>query len=410
MKIVVDRQLLDGIQKVIAPNVTCIPLEEYALENHRPFVDGFIIRSVTRIDKETYPEWIDSPPSFVITATAGIDHIDTEWLTALGIHWRHCPGANAHAVAEYVIASVLWMSQGSFQGSLGIVGVGATGQAVESLAKELGWDVVLYDPPRARAAQDFGREMQPAGPFRSSTMDDIMACDAVTFHVPRVIGSEDATMPLWSHEELQNAKTFWIIQASRGGTIDEDALYHWAKRGGQLACDVWHGEPSIRLDLLEAATLATPHIAGYSIQSRLNVFAQVTKHLESLGVPVQVPKQANQAGEVSPVTLSDDVTSAKELIEAIHPWMARSAVFKAAMLEGHSHPLGQSQYDDQFHDGPFAENDGPFTEAKPHHREGLFKQWRTQTPLRTEFRRIYASEPLHTTYPWLMKIGVQKAS
>jgi erythronate-4-phosphate dehydrogenase len=392
MKIVVDRQLLDGIQKVIAPGVTCIDLDEYSLDSSRSRVDGFIIRSVTKVQKETYPEWIDSPPSFVITATAGIDHIDTEWLTALGVKWRHCPGANAHSVAEYVIASLLWMTHGAFQGSLGIVGVGATGQAVESLAHALGWSVVLYDPPRERTARSLGKETQQAKPFRSAKKEDMMACDAVTFHVPRIMSGEDATYPLWSHEELTNANASWIIQASRGGTIDENALYHWAKSGGQLACDVWDGEPSMRQDLLEASTLATPHIAGYSVQSRIKAFAQVTTHLESLGVPLQISKQA-LLGEEDPVmTLSDTITSARELIETIHPWMAFSSTFKTELLEN----------------TPPQEN--PSTHAQQMHQEGLFKKWRTQTPLRVEFARCSATTKLHQAFPWLRKVGVQTAS
>lgn len=379
MKIVVDRQLLGGIQQVIAPYVTCIPLDEYKLDSSPYEVDGFIIRSITKVQKEAFPKWVDSPPGFVITATAGVDHIDTAWLSSLGIQWRHCPGANARAVAEYVIAALLWMTHGTFQGSLGIVGAGATGQAVESMAQALGWSVILYDPPRERAENGFDKETPSANPFQSAEIDDLMSCDALTFHVPRIVSGENATYPLWSDDELRQAKASWIIQASRGGTVDEDALCHWANSGGHLACDVWDGEPRVRQDLLEVSTLATPHIAGYSVQSREQTFAQLATHLESLGVSVQRSKQA-LSGEPDPsITLSDTITSARELIETIHPWMSLSSSFKAELLS-------------------------------QNHNEDLFKKWRTRTPLRTEFAKFSGSSTLHPFFPWLFKLGVQKAS
>lgn len=392
MKIVVDRQLLDGIQKVIAPKVECIPLDDYSLDPSPPEVDGLVIRSVTKVQKETFPKWVHKPPSFVITATAGIDHLDVEWLNSLGIEWRHCPGANAHSVAEYVIASLLWMSQGAFPGTLGIIGVGATGQAVESLAQALDWPVVLFDPPRERAEKGLDGSVKGANPFQSAKVEDIMACDAVTIHVPRIMSGEDATYPLWGYEELQKAKASWIIQASRGGTIDENALSDWAKSGGQLACDVWDGEPSIRQDLLNASTLATPHIAGYSVQSRHQAFIQAAKHLESFGVPVQDSTPALSGEAKAKMTLSDDLTTSQKLIESIHPWMALSSMFKMELLNSYS------------------QAEDPSAQANPRHQKELFKKWRTQTPLREEFSRYNASNELQKAFPWLMKVGVQTAS
>jgi erythronate-4-phosphate dehydrogenase len=382
MKIVVDRQLLESIQPRVDSSVEWMSLDDYDRNPGSHTVDGFILRSITKVREHTYPTWVDTPPSFVITATAGLDHLDTQWLESLGIQWRHCPGANARAVAEYVVAALLWMTQGDFTGSLGIVGVGATGQAVEKLALDLGWQVVPYDPPRERREASLETSTVDSGRFISASMEELMKCDAATFHVPRVETGQDPTYPLWGQEELFASNASWIIQASRGGIIEEGALYDWATKGGKLACDVWEGEPLVNQPLLEASTIATPHIAGYSYQARSKAITQVLHHLASFGIPCTNTPTLEGKSCLAEV---DSYSTCSELVEILHPWMGHAEPFKKELLETYL-------------------NQGDRVRQKE-----VFRQWRTQTPLRTEFSEWMVRASDHQTFPWLTPLGVQIA-
>lgn len=379
MKIVVDRQLLESIQPWVDSSVEWMSLDDYDRNPGSHTVDGFILRSVTKVRENTYPTWVNAPPSFVITATAGFDHLDTQWLESLGVQWRHCPGANARAVAEYVIAALLWMTQGDFKGSLGIVGVGATGQAVEKLALDLGWQVVPYDPPRERNEASLGTNLTDQDRFTSASLEELMKCDAVTFHVPRVETGQDSTYPLWGQNELSVSNASWIIQASRGGIIEEVALYDWAIKGGKLACDVWEGEPLVNQRLLEASTIATPHIAGYSTQARIKAIIQVLNHLASFGV--SFTDTPTLQGE-STIAKVDPYLTNREILETLHPWMGHAATFKKELLEA-------------------------MTDGNRTLQEKVFSQWRGMTPLRLEFSEWTVQTSDHRKFPWLTPLGVQ---
>ncbi len=382
MKIVVDRQLLESIQPWVDSSVEWLTLDDYDRNPGSHTVDGFILRSVTKVSEHTYPSWVDVPPSFVLTATAGFDHLDTLWLESLGVQWRHCPGANARAVAEYVVAALLWMTQGDFKGSLGIVGVGATGQAVEKLALDLGWHVVPFDPPRERHEASLETSEVDSGRFISASLEDLMKCDAVTFHVPRVETGQDPTYPLWGQEELFASNASWIIQASRGGIIEEGALYNWAKKGGKLACDVWEGEPLVNQHLLEASTIATPHIAGYSYQARSKAITQVLYHLASFGIPYT--NTPSLEGELC-IPEVDHYSTSKELLELLHPWMSHADSFKKELLDAYLNQADRAR------------------------QKEIFRQWRAQTPLRAEFSEWMVRASDHKTFPWLTPLGVQIA-
>ena len=107
-----------------------------------------LVRSVTKVNRELLE---NSHVEFVGTATAGLDHIDMEYLQSQRIGFASAQGGNANSVAEYVVTALLSVAkqQGMELGgkTIGIVGVGNIGQAVKLKAESLGMTVILNDPP-----------------------------------------------------------------------------------------------------------------------------------------------------------------------------------------------------------------------------------------------------------------------
>jgi erythronate-4-phosphate dehydrogenase len=209
---------------------------------------------------------------FVGTATIGTDHVDTRWLSSRGIGFASAPGCNANSVCEYVVAALLEL--GSRCGfalratTLGIVGVGHIGSLVARAAAALGMRVLLNDPPLARATGDPGY----------LPLDALMEADVITLHVPLTREGEDPTYHFFDARRLAAMREGSIlVNASRGAVVESGALKS-ALTTGRLratALDVWEGEPAIDGDLLLRTTLGTPHIAGYSLDGKVNAVSMI---------------------------------------------------------------------------------------------------------------------------------------
>ncbi len=222
-----------------------------------------LVRSETRVDANLLE---GSRVEFVGTATIGTDHVDQAYLQLCGIGFAAAPGSNARSVAEYVLAALLELAveRGeSLEGrSLGVVGVGHIGSLVASMGRLLGMQVLLNDPPRARA--EGGGEFRP--------LEDVLDSDFVTLHVPLEREGRDATLHLIDGHRLSRMPPeSTLINTSRGPVTDNQALLAALERGrpGCAVLDVWEGEPSISLPLVRAVRLGTPHIAGYSRDGKL---------------------------------------------------------------------------------------------------------------------------------------------
>jgi len=149
--------------------------------------DALLVRSITPVDQELLE---NSPVRFVATATIGTDHIDQPYLKNRGISFASAAGSNANSVVEYVLTalSVLakkhqWHLEGK---TLGIIGVGNIGSLLEKKAQALGLKVFLNDPPLARQTGD----------NRFVNLDEALACDIISCHVPLTQTGEDATYHL----------------------------------------------------------------------------------------------------------------------------------------------------------------------------------------------------------------------
>lgn len=223
--------------------------------------DALIVRTRTKVNEALLG---GSKVRFVATATIGTDHIDMEWCRTSGITVANAPGCNAPGVAQYVLAAV--MEQGYDMGpqtTIGIVGVGHVGRIVEQWARNLGLNVLLCDPPRARREGSDG----------FTDLDEIARrADVVTFHTPLTESGPDATYHLISEKFLSAcARKPLIINAARGAVADTAALIRAVEDGRicRPVIDCWEGEPKISDRLLRLAAVATPHIAGYSFEGKV---------------------------------------------------------------------------------------------------------------------------------------------
>ncbi|OAI48792.1 hypothetical protein AYO45_04025 [Gammaproteobacteria bacterium SCGC AG-212-F23] len=221
--------------------------------------DVLLVRTVTRVDKHLLH---DTSVRFVGSTTVGEDHLDTEWLKSQGIAWSIAKGCNTTAVVEYVICVIAALQkQGLLNSSglrAGVIGVGEIGSRVVKILRALGFTVIMHDPLRA-AEQN----------FISTPLEQFADLDLISLHVPLTEKTVFPTYHLMDEKFLRRQKKKTVmINTSRGAVLDTNA---WLNAGKHLiGCfDVWENEPNISADMLASAHLATPHIAGYSVQSKL---------------------------------------------------------------------------------------------------------------------------------------------
>jgi erythronate-4-phosphate dehydrogenase len=222
--------------------------------------DALFVRSVTRVDSALLH---NTPIKFVGSVATGIDHLDTQWLTQAGIRWYAARGFNAVAVMEYVVAVVAALQKSARLPlkslRAGVMGVGTIGKLVVEKLTLLGFDVIQCDPLRARDESS----------FNSVTIADFHDLDLVTIHTPLTRHGEYPTYHLIGQEFLQRQqKNCVLINTARGAVIDFQALKKWGENLS-WCLDVWENEPLIDVEVLQRANIATPHIAGYSVQSKL---------------------------------------------------------------------------------------------------------------------------------------------
>ncbi len=226
--------------------------------------DALIVRTRTRCNEALLG---GSKVKCVVTATIGYEHLDVDYLESHHIHWTNCPGCNATSVAQYIRNSLIVLKRAGLYNpsasTLGIVGVGHVGKAVQQAVEKMAGRILLNDPPRQR---------QEGGAFVS--LEEIeRSCDVITFHTPLTTGGEHPTWHLADENFFRRlCHRPVIINAARGGVVDNAAWIEALDRGavGAAVIDTWENEPDISLPLLEKAFIATPHIAGYSADGKAN--------------------------------------------------------------------------------------------------------------------------------------------
>lgn len=212
---------------------------------------------------------------------SGIDNIDIEAASRLGIKICKTEGANARGVAELTIALILalarsitfhdsrmkagiWERKRGFElegKTLGLIGCGQIGKIVAIIALGFGMNVLAY-----RRHPDFS--FKPSESFKYTEMDDLLKkSDIITLHRP---ASADGS-PIITSDTINRMKIgVLIINTSRASLVDEDALLNALNEGkiGGYGLDVYNEEPPGDWKLIKHPhVISTPHIGGYTVES-----------------------------------------------------------------------------------------------------------------------------------------------
>jgi (S)-sulfolactate dehydrogenase len=259
--------------------------------------DALIVRNRTQVDTALLA---DGPILRVVGRLGvGLDNIDVGACTARGIEVIPATGANALAVAEYVICTVMILLRGAYLATgavaggrwprgplsegretagktLGLVGFGGIGRLTARLAQGLGMKVLAADPA-IRGDAPVWREAGVA--YRG--LDDLLAeSDVVSLHVPLL----RETRHLISAGRIARMKRGAVlVNTSRGGVVDELALADALKSGhlGGAALDVFESEPLPAASALGGVPnlILTPHIAGVTRESNARVSALIAERV-----------------------------------------------------------------------------------------------------------------------------------
>ncbi|AKC31984.1 DUF3410 domain-containing protein [Candidatus Pantoea carbekii] len=232
--------------------------------------DALIVRSTTRVTASLLTE---TQVKFLGTTTSGIDHVDTVALADMGIKFSSAPGCNATAVVEYIFSALLTLAErDNFKlcdRTVGIVGVGNIGSCLYKRLKFLGVKTILCDPLRANRGDKEN--------FYS--LDQLIAqVDILTCHVPLFTKGPYKSWHLADVSLLMGLKPYTIIiNTCRGSVIDNAALLQVLsiRKDISVVLDVWEFEPNLCRDLLKKVDLATPHIAGHTLEGKARGTVQV---------------------------------------------------------------------------------------------------------------------------------------
>ena len=253
-----------------------------------PFIapfDGLIVRSETQVDADVLAA--GKKLQIVVRAGVGVDNINTEAATKLGVLVANAPTANTIAAAEHTMALMLAMARhvhkahasmkagewarNKFMGvelrgkTLGVIGLGKVGSEVVRRSKSFEMRVIAFDPFVSKEyAARLGVEL--------GTMDDLLTqSDFLTVHVPLTAD----TSTLIGKTELAKMKpTARVLNVARGGIIDEQAVYE-AVESGKLAgagIDVFTKEPAKDNIVVKSdKILVTPHLGASTAEAQTNV-------------------------------------------------------------------------------------------------------------------------------------------
>ena len=259
MKVVVDKDIknfidlvneLDGLQDIKFTYATSKEINNDLLID----ADVLFIRSTTKIDKKLLE---NSSVKLIGSATAGIDHIDIDYLESSQIRWFYSPGCNSSSVVHYVLSSIGYLNKINVLNEdsiLGIIGCGNVGAKLRLILNKLKIKNMICDPYK-----DFDY---------LSSMEEVSQCEVISLHTPLTFSDKYATHNMIDKYFLATSKVETIINTSRGSIVNEKDLIK-ASHINYIS-DVWENEPCPDTDIIKKAILATPHIAGHSYEGKIN--------------------------------------------------------------------------------------------------------------------------------------------
>jgi len=252
--------------------------------------DALVVRSATKVDVAM----LDLAPSLKVVGRAGVgvDNIDIAAATSRGIAVVNAPSGNTIAAAELTMALLLSLvrnvtkadrsiregrwDRSSFEGSelrgktLGLIGAGRVGGEVAIRCQAFGMSVIVYDPYLAETrAEELGVQLV--------SLDEVVeGADVISLHVPL----NDETRGLIGGDAFEvMKKRVYLVNASRGGVIDEAALavaLHEGRVAG-AALDVYDREPLPEDSPLRDAPnlILTPHLGASTREAQVSVAREV---------------------------------------------------------------------------------------------------------------------------------------
>lgn len=234
-------------------DITAAVIEEYQPQ-------ALLVRSVTPVNAALLAD--NNSVKFVGSATIGVDHVDVEYLARRGIVFANAAGCSKHSVAQYVIAAIADLRPDYIFKpiTLGIIGVGNIGVTLAQYAVLFGWHVLGYDP------------LKPPSAINNSKLETVLReSDVISFHVP-LTHPHNSSFP--THHDYLMTKARWetvsdtaiVINTSRGEVLGRDDI---VASPNVTVLDVFEREPTIDRELLQASSIVTPHIAGYTLEGKL---------------------------------------------------------------------------------------------------------------------------------------------
>ncbi len=274
--------------------------------------DAILVRSATKVDAEAIAAGVRL--KVVARAGVGLDNVDIKAATAAGVMVVNAPTSNVVSAAELAIGHLLSLARhipaanasakagewrrSAFTGTelyektIGIVGLGRIGTLVAQRLAGFGASLIAYDPyVMPSRAQQLGVTLVD--------LDELVSqADFITIHIPKT----PETTGLIGHEQFAKAKpNLRIVNASRGGIIDEEALYAAlkSKRIAGAGLDVFVNEPPSGSPLLELDNIQlTPHLGASTEEAQEKAGVSVARSVRlALGGEL-VPDAVNVAGGI----------------------------------------------------------------------------------------------------------------
>lgn len=280
-------------------------IEQDDLPDQLPAFDVVCVRSATKIRESL----IALCPNLKIIGRGGVglDNIDVDFARSRGIKVLNTPAASSRSVAELAMAHLMSIARSlpkshqsmpskghtefkslkkacakgiELEGkTLGLIGFGRIGQEMAKIALGVGMEVLPVDPMVTDAEVGIGADhLKLSTTVHTVSMDDMLKqADAISLHIP------SAQSPILSAREFGLMKEgVIIINASRGGTIDEDALLYALDNGKVRAAglDVFTGEPTPREDILRHPQISsTPHIGASTIEAQVKIATELAQQI-----------------------------------------------------------------------------------------------------------------------------------
>ncbi len=304
MRIAID-QNIPGVEATFAHHGAIDLVDGRTLDNRQlSHTEALVIRSITRVG----PGLLEGTPvRFVGTTTIGTDHLDMAWLEQQGITWASAPGCNADAAAQYTLA-MAWLAcerlgRNLAEQRVGIIGRGSVGSRVQKLMNTIGATTVSNDPPLA-----------DKGEKGLVSFEEALAQGVICLHVPLSRAGPYQTFRMIDRDQLLlMSDSTLLVNTARGDVANGKSLLPQLQSGRLHAVlDVWPDEPRIDPELVMATTVATPHVAGYSDDGKLNGTGIVyAAFCAWLGEPPAIPE--NDGGEVLQLdlhTVKNQISSA----------------------------------------------------------------------------------------------------